>query len=165
MRLVTLIIFFVFPVIAWSSGNQGPPITCFKQDNLYKVLKQVEDKDHFLRYKTSRKLDKEVGKKGCSWYTVPAGSRYVFLGFFQTSENNNEGFIFPIVQVSYSNSGLMMYSAMGIYPRKDWQIQHHTGPWRSGTFIEPKDCSVIGDIKSLPKYVKVPENCMIRGIF
>ncbi|MCB9810413.1 hypothetical protein H6781_02345 [Candidatus Nomurabacteria bacterium] len=164
MRLLTCIALLLICSVSWSGESPGPPISCFEKKDLLKVLELVPDKDHFLRYETNRKLDNEVGKRGCSWFSVPAGSSYTVVEFFETDQEEGRGFVFPIAQVVYSN-GLIMYSALGIYPRKDWQLVRHTGKWRTREFIEPKSCDPVYERVDFPWYVRVAENCMTRRIF
>jgi peptidoglycan hydrolase-like protein with peptidoglycan-binding domain len=123
-------------------------LVCFESKRIAKSLSLVIDPDQFLRMHYSYDDEKKINKNGCDFVHIPPGSTAKFVGFLQQRKQPNfyreNGFIFGIYEVTYSNSGQTMYAANSIYPDALWSVKKDSncGPDWVGSCVLPKTCQI-----------------------
>ena len=131
-------------------------LVCFERSGLEESLESVSNPQQFLRN------DRNLRSGGCDFARIPANSTARFSGFHTTGS----GFIFPVFQVRYGNTGQRMYSADGIFRSQFWRISRKLRDCRHAKFSDvclvPADCDVLDgylDRGRPAAYLAVPSSC------
>lgn len=131
-------------------------LVCFERSGLEQSLDNVSNPQQFLRN------DRTLRGGSCDFARIPANSTARFSGFHTTSS----GFIFPIFQVRYGNTGQRMYAADGIFRRQSWHVSTRLRDCRHAKFtdvcIVPADCDVLDgylDGGRPAAYLTIPSSC------
>ncbi len=131
-------------------------LVCFERLGIEQSLGKVSNPQQFLRN------DRILRSGSCDFARIPANSTARFSSFHTTGS----GFIFPVFQVRYGNTGQRMYAADGIFRRQTWRVSTRLQDCRHAKFTDvclvPADCDVLNgylDQGQPAAYLAIPSSC------
>lgn len=139
-------------------------IVCFEKQSLTAVLDNIVNAQQFVMNDPWQTISqRKFNKLGCDYVQIPQGSQARRVGIHETMQ----GFIFPVFQLRYSNSGQRMYTADAIFLSEHWNVSRHCGQGHNSPreqCIVPKNCEVLDGFvnisrRPLPNYIVVPSSC------